>query len=84
LRGNYNLWKKLSVQKDTRIQFEGENIRVEVEKIQVEAKRIQMEQAKLRADEDKIMLTYSNGLSESQREYIRIQQMKILESRRMK
>jgi len=64
------LMEKTSAQEDTRIQFEGEKIRVE--------------QAKLRVDEDKIMLTDTSGLSESQREYIRIRQMEILESRRMK
>jgi len=69
--------EETSAQEDTRIQFEGEKIRVEAE-------RIQIEQAKLRVDEDKILLTDTSGLSESQREYIRIQQMKILESRRMK
>jgi hypothetical protein len=71
------LMEKTSAQEDTRIQFEGKKIRVEAEKIRVE-------QAKLRVDENKIMLTDTSGLSESQREYIRIRQMEILESRRMK
>jgi hypothetical protein len=48
-----------------------------------ESEKIRIEQSKIRAEEDKIMLADTSGMSEFQREYIRIRQMEIFESRRM-
>jgi hypothetical protein len=56
----------------------------EDERIRLEEEKIRLEQSKFRVEEDKIMLTDTSDLSEFQREYIRIRQMEILESRRMK
>jgi hypothetical protein len=48
-----------------------------------ESEKIQIEQSKIRAEEDKIMLADTSGMSKFQREYIRVRQMEIFESRRM-
>jgi hypothetical protein len=48
-----------------------------------ESEKIRIEQSKIQVEEDKIMLADTSGMSEFQREYIRIRQMEIFESRRM-